>query len=142
MFQNQDLLADVPAPRDDEPTSLRQDIVDELSDHLACAFHRELVKSGDDATARQRVLAQFGDPRRIARQLWFQAMWSRIMFQRVAIGVQIVLIFVLMIVGGVVFSAINRLPTASQMAGVGEQPRHAEFYSRAPAATRPCPAIL
>ncbi|MDZ4683693.1 MAG: hypothetical protein SH850_01310, partial [Planctomycetaceae bacterium] len=83
-----DLLADLPAPRDDEPSSLRQDILDELSDHLSCAFHRELVKSGDEQTAQARVLDRFGDPRRIACQLWFQAMWSRIMLQRVSLGLQ------------------------------------------------------
>lgn len=83
-----DLLADLPAPRDDEPSSLRQDILDELSDHLACALHRELVKSGDSQIAEARVLDRFGDPRRIAVQLWFQAMWSRIMLQRVSMGLQ------------------------------------------------------
>ncbi|HUQ68109.1 MAG TPA: hypothetical protein VM165_01215 [Planctomycetaceae bacterium] len=83
-----DLLADLPAPRDDEPSSLRQDILDELSDHLSCAFHRELVKSGNEQSATARVLDRFGDPRRIAFQLWFQAMWSRIMLQRVSMGLQ------------------------------------------------------
>ncbi len=38
-----DLTADLPSPRDDEPASLRQDIIDELADHLHCALQRELL---------------------------------------------------------------------------------------------------
>ena len=36
------LSALLPPHRDDEPATLRQDIIDELSDHLVCAYHREL----------------------------------------------------------------------------------------------------
>ncbi len=81
-----DLLADLPPLRDDEPSSLRQDIADELADHLGCAFHRELVRTGDAEVARQRVLDRFGDPVQLARKLWFQAMWSRIMSQRIMLA--------------------------------------------------------
>ena len=43
------LSALLPPPRDDEPASLRQDILDELGDHLACAYNRELLRgSGFD----------------------------------------------------------------------------------------------
>ncbi len=84
-MHDDDLLADLPPLREDEPASLRQDIADELADHLACAFHRELVKTGDAEAAQTRVLDQFGDPQRIARKLWFQAMWSRIMSQRIVV---------------------------------------------------------
>ena len=38
------LSADLPPPRDDEPAGLRQDILDELADHLACAYNRELLR--------------------------------------------------------------------------------------------------
>ena len=40
-----DLAAELPPPRDDEPESLRQDIIDELTDHLHCAMQRELLAS-------------------------------------------------------------------------------------------------
>lgn len=56
------LSAELPAPRDDEPGGLRDDILDELADHLACAYRRELLRGADTATARQCVLERFGDP--------------------------------------------------------------------------------
>ena len=46
MFGHDVISAELPGPRDDEPASLRQDIVDELRDHLQCAFHRELHAAG------------------------------------------------------------------------------------------------
>ena len=43
-----------PAPREDEPAGLRrQDIVDELADHLTCAsINRELLRGTDPTAAR------------------------------------------------------------------------------------------
>lgn len=79
-----DVLAGLPAPLDDEPPSVRQDIADELADHLACAYRRELLKTADEDAAQQRVLDRFGNPQRIAYQLWFQALWGRIMLSRFA----------------------------------------------------------
>src|SRR5262245_6371801 len=104
-----DLTADLPAPRDDEPASLRNDIAAELRDHLECALRREELKSpsepcgsaprsegfdrppdrgcrgsGDRATsAYQRVLERFGNPRTVARKLWLDAMQEQIMSQRI-----------------------------------------------------------
>jgi len=75
--------ADLPAPRDDEPAHLRQDIQDELADHLQSALERELRRHTDEAAARERVLEQFGDPRRVARKLWWDAMREKLMSQRV-----------------------------------------------------------
>ncbi|MBI1344776.1 hypothetical protein GC163_00655 [bacterium] len=86
MHDDIDLLAELPPLRDDEPSSLRQDILDELADHLSCAYRRELLLTTDDQTARSRVLDRFGNPVRIAYQLWFQAMWSRIMSQRIVLA--------------------------------------------------------
>ena len=76
----------LPPPRDDEPASLRQDILDELSDHLACAHNRELLRGVDSSVARQRVLERFGYPAAVARRLWFDAMKGKIMAQRVLIA--------------------------------------------------------
>ncbi len=80
-----DLSAELPAPRDDEPGGLRDDILDELTDHLACAYRRELLRGADAATARQRVLERFGDPAALARRLWFDAMKGKIMAQRILV---------------------------------------------------------
>lgn len=93
MLPPDDVIADLPSPFEDEPPSVRQDIADELADHLACAYRRELLKTADEETAQQRVLDRFGNPRRIAYQLWFQALWGRIMlnrFTRVWQGLKIV----------------------------------------------------
>src|SRR5437667_6765646 len=77
-----DSADDLPAPRDDEPASLRQDIADELADHLQSSFTRELHFTPEETAAKQTVLDRFGDPRRVARQLWFDAMKEKIMSQR------------------------------------------------------------
>ena len=98
-----DLLADLPEPRDDEPSSLRADIADELADHLQCAFRREVLKDGDAAAARRRALDRFGDPKQLARRLWRQAMWSRIMRQRIVSGLQWMVAVTAMLISGAVF---------------------------------------
>lgn len=74
-FRN--IADELPAPRDDEPSSLRQDIADELADHLQSSFVRELHRTPDETSAKQHVFDRFGDPRRVARQLWFDAMKER-----------------------------------------------------------------
>ncbi len=61
------LSALLPSPRRDEPAGLRQDILDELADHLTCSFHRELLRGSDSADARRRALERFGDPAAVAR---------------------------------------------------------------------------
>jgi hypothetical protein len=96
-----DLAADLPPPNADEPASLRQDIVDELADHLTCAARQEALRAEldrtqgfpktlgsatDEQTIADRVLARFGDPRRIARRLWFDAMKGRLMMQKLTAG--------------------------------------------------------
>lgn len=100
---DQDFLADLPAPRDDEPPQLRSDIADELADHLHCAYRREVLKDGDDESARHRVLERFGDPKKLARRLWWQAMWSRIMGQRLLAGLQWMVSLAAVTLAGAVF---------------------------------------
>lgn len=68
---------------------MRQDIVDELADHLACAVRREMVAGSDEQSAWVKTLEKFGDPRLVARRLWWQAMRSRIMSQRLSLVVQV-----------------------------------------------------
>lgn len=79
------LTAGLPSRRDDEPDGLRDDIVDELADHLACAYRREILRGVDGETARRRVLERFGHPAAVARRLWLDAMRGRIMTQRVLV---------------------------------------------------------
>jgi hypothetical protein len=87
MLETDEITNGLPPRRDDEPPSLRQDIVDEIRDHIQCSLRRELlVGRGDENQARQRVLDSFGNPHVVARRLWFQAMWSKIMTQRLVIG--------------------------------------------------------
>jgi len=84
-------IEDFPPERDDEPSSLREDILDELTDHFVCALNRELLKNPDEQTAKQRVINQFGDPVKIARQLWLDAMKERMMSQRIMTGISAVM---------------------------------------------------
>ena len=81
-----DLAAQLPPIRQDEPARLRQDILDELSDHLVCAYNREILRGAESSVAQRRVLEQFGDPAALARRLWLEAMRGKIMTQRVVIG--------------------------------------------------------
>jgi hypothetical protein len=87
-MRDSDLLADLPPPDDFEPPSLRDDIRDELQDHLQCAFRREVLRDGDEPAAQARVLNRFGDPKQLARRLWWQAMWSRVMGKKLLAGLQ------------------------------------------------------
>ena len=85
MWNRSDIAADLPSPHDDEPPSVRADIVDELTDHLECALRRELLTTPSDGeSARRRALDRFGDPAAIARKLWMDALREQIMSQRLS----------------------------------------------------------
>jgi hypothetical protein len=88
------LSAEMPAPRDDEPGSLREDILDELADHLHCAYRRELLRGADAPSARARALERFGEPARVARRLWLDAMRGKIMTQRILVACCVLLVLV------------------------------------------------
>src|SRR5580704_16348433 len=76
------LAGSLPAPRDDEPPDLRRKIIAELRDHLHAAMQRELLLTGNAEQAQQNVLSRFGEPARLARKLWYDALWEKIMTQR------------------------------------------------------------
>jgi hypothetical protein len=80
-----------PSPHDAEPRNLRRDIADELADHLTCALQHEIHRTENEAEARRNVVARFGDPARVARQLWFAAMKESIMKDRLLLGLVAVL---------------------------------------------------
>jgi hypothetical protein len=84
--------ADLPTPRDDEPAGLRQDILDELADHLTCSYHRELLRGANPGDARRRAIERFGNPAAVARRLWLDAMKGKIMAQRVLIATCLVMV--------------------------------------------------
>lgn len=91
-----DITANLPPPRDDEPESLRRDIFDELADHLACALDRERQRQSAlpadlSGPPDQRVLQRFGNPAQVAMRLWWDAMSEKIMTQRILVGFTAVL---------------------------------------------------
>jgi hypothetical protein len=123
-------IDDFPPERDDEPSSLRQDIIDELSDHFACALNRELLKNPDAQSAKQRVINQFGDPIKIARQLWLDAMKEKIMSQRIMTGISAVMAVCCIAVVGIAWSMMKQneslnLKMLEQMAAMGNRPQPA-----------------
>jgi len=120
-------IEDFPPKRDDEPSSLRQDIIDELSDHFACALNRELLKNPDEQLAKQRVLNQFGDPIKIARQLWLDAMKEKIMSQRIMTGVSCLMAVCCLAVVGISWMLFQESQSMNQellaqVAGMADRP--------------------
>jgi len=93
MWQFDESAAQFPPPRSEEPAELRRAIVEELADHLSCALRREQLAGGQQEihSARQRVLTRFGDPAAVARRLWFDALWEKIMLQRIVTTACVVL---------------------------------------------------
>jgi hypothetical protein len=116
----------LPSPRRNEPGHLRQDILDELTDHLAFAAEREQERGAKtDAEIRQRVLEQFGNPMTIARKLWFDAMKETIMrdwIQTIVIGIMCVAVVGFMTLvykqmqttSNAMLSALNDRPTLAE----------------------------
>jgi hypothetical protein len=102
------LSTDLPAPRDDEPAGLRQAILDELADHLACSYNRELLRGAKPGEARRRVIERFGDPAGVARRLWFDAMREKIMGQRVLIATCVMVTAACFGMVGLVWNQSNR----------------------------------
>ncbi len=113
------ISSDLPAPRDDEPAGLRQDILDELADHLACSFNRELLRGIKPDEARRRAIERFGNPAAVARRLWLDAMKGTMMAQRVLIATCCVMMAACCGVVGLVWSQSNRAT-----AEVAEANRH------------------
>jgi hypothetical protein len=108
------LSADLPAPRDDEPTGLRQGILDELADHLACSYNRELLRGANPGEARRRAIERFGDPAAVARRLWLDAMKGKLMAQRMLIVTCLVVIAACFGLVGLIWNQSSR--SASEVA--------------------------
>ena len=117
------LSALLPPRRDDEPASLRQDIIDELGIISRCAYNRELLRGADSQLARQRVLERFGDPAAVARRLWFDAMKGKIMAQRVLIATCVVVTMASLSLVGLVWIQSSRA-AAQVRKSVGSHSKH------------------
>lgn len=130
-----ELYANLPPSRDDEPPSLRQDILDELADHLQCALRREMLTKDDETTARKRVLDKFGDPREVARKLWVQAMWNRIMSQRITLGLLTLTTVACLVLAGLMWQSARQNQQVN--AALLEQMAKLIEASRTPAPTPP-----
>jgi hypothetical protein len=110
------LSTDLPAPRDDEPAGLRQDILDELADHLACSYNRELLRGANPGEARRRVIERFGDPAAVARRLWLDAMKGRIMMRRFVMATCLVVCLASLSVAGVIWRQTSQVQRDSARA--------------------------
>ncbi|SFH60549.1 hypothetical protein [Planctomicrobium piriforme] len=120
-----DLSSELPAPREEEPASLRQDILDELADHLACSLQRERVKTANERQAATNVLNRFGNPASIARKLWFDAMREKIMNQRLTMALMCV---TFLVVSGLAVMMWKSLET-SQATQAAMLERQQEFFN-------------
>ncbi len=112
-----DIEAGLPAPEQNEPPALRQDIVDELSDHLHCALNRELLNHPDTDDAESRVLARFGpSPQKLARQLWLDAMKETLMSNRLTLTFVAVLTAVCLTLCGMMWKQSQQLRELARQA--------------------------
>ena len=103
------ISGELPAPRDDEPAGLRQDILDELADHLACSFHREILRGVQPEEARRRAIERFGSPAAVARRLWLDAMKGKIMAQRFWIATSLIVTTACVGLTGLAWSQSKRI---------------------------------
>ena len=103
------LSSDLPPPRGDEPANLRQDIADELADHLTTAAAEERARGAAEDAARQAALDRFGDPTAVARQLWLEAMKGPIMRQRTLMAAAALLVLGVFAANGLAWMAFQQL---------------------------------
>lgn len=101
-----------PSPHRAEPENLRQDIIDELADHLALAADDEAVKQGQSREAVwRRVIERFGNPNGVARRLWWDAMKERVMRDWIHTGIAAVSAIVVVLVAVLVINGMNQMQT-------------------------------
>lgn len=122
MFSPDELASDLPHRQESEPENLRQDILDELADHLACAQQRELqrmacggqVPGNAEQEIKQRVIERFGDPVQVARRLWWDAMWEQVMNQRVQSIAMICMVLVMLGMFGLLWNQQSQSQSLAQ----------------------------
>lgn len=117
MSWHDEIEAGLPAPDGDDPSTLRQDITDELNDHLQCAMNRELLKTPEENAARSGVLSRFGHaPGQLARRLWFDALQETLMSKRLTVAFTIVLTVICLTACGMTWAHSQRLQDMAQLA--------------------------
>jgi hypothetical protein len=128
----------LPTPRNDEPASLRQDILDELADHLDCALTRELSKNISPEEAVANVKRRFGDPQDLARRLWLDAMKDAIMSKRLTLATMGFMTVICLMLGWIAWTSQR----ASQEAAESLRKSNAELVEKLSTllAARPAPA--
>jgi hypothetical protein len=127
----QSLSAELPPPRDGEPLSVRQDILDELADHLMCSHRRELLRGVEAGEARARALDRFGDPAGVARRLWLDAMKERLMLQRVVVATCLIVMVICVGFTGFAWIQMNRASAAAELERARAEFQAAEANRRA-----------
>ncbi|WP_339744013.1 hypothetical protein [uncultured Rubinisphaera sp.] len=85
MDWHDEITAKLPPHHEEEPPTLREEIIYELRDHLEASFRRELLICVDADLARQRVLENFGNPADIALNLWYEAMKGKLMNNKISL---------------------------------------------------------
>jgi len=109
------------------PEALRSDIADELNDHLSCAMQRELRRTDDESEAEDAVLERFGDPRQVARQLWWDAVKERVMRDRILLVAVAIITLASLLVSVAALRAVQQGQQVNQavLAKIAELPINA-----------------
>jgi len=63
--------------------ALRDDIADEINDHLTCKVDEQSCT--DRSEAETKAIKSFGDPKEVARELRHIHLGDRIMFQKIMV---------------------------------------------------------
>ena len=130
MAWRDDARAALPPRHPKEGEGLRADILDEIGDHLECAFAAERRRGADEPEARRRALDRFGNPAALSRRLWMQAMKEEVMKDRILIGGMIVVCLAVLVLAGAMLyvmhgnQEMNR-QIAETLAGLRETPASA-----------------
>lgn len=116
-------------PEDPTPgrEGLRGEIIDELDDHLSCAMQRELRRTDDEAEARKAVLERFGDPRKVAWQLWWDAVKEKVMRDRIMLSAVALITLASLVVSVAALRAVQQGQQVNQavLAKLAELPQSA-----------------
>jgi len=79
------------------------------------------LRDGDEPAARTRVLSRFGDPKQLARRLWWQAMWSRVMGRKLLAGLQWMVTLAAVFAAGAVYVTNSRILNELETARTEDQ---------------------
>ncbi len=92
---------------DNDDAGLRQDIADELADHLELSTRAKQFGGLDEADAQQEALDAFGNPKKIAQQLYLAAMKGRLMRQNIQTAALVIMAVSVIVLGVMSWSALR-----------------------------------